>query len=34
MVDTVIARGQVMVREGRAVVRGPFEDRAHFDYGL
>jgi beta-aspartyl-dipeptidase (metallo-type) len=34
MVDTVIARGQVMVREGHAVVRGPFEDRAHFDYGL
>jgi beta-aspartyl-dipeptidase (metallo-type) len=34
MVDTVIARGQVMVRDGRAVVRGPFEERGLFDYGL
>ena len=34
MVDTVIARGRVMVREGHAVVRGPFEDRPAFDYGL
>ena len=34
MVDTVIARGRVMVRDGRAVVRGPFEDREPFDYGL
>jgi beta-aspartyl-dipeptidase (metallo-type) len=34
MVDTVIARGQVMVRDGHVVVRGPFEDRGAFDYGL
>jgi len=34
MVDAVIARGRVMVREGHAVVRGPFEDRPAFDYGL
>jgi beta-aspartyl-dipeptidase (metallo-type) len=34
MVDTVLARGRVMVRDGRAVVRGPFEERAPFDYGL
>jgi beta-aspartyl-dipeptidase (metallo-type) len=34
MVDTVIARGRVMVRDGRAIVRGPFEDREPFDYGL
>jgi beta-aspartyl-dipeptidase (metallo-type) len=34
MVDTVIARGQVMVRDGHAVVRGPFEERGLFDYGL
>ena len=34
MVDTVIARGRVMVRDGRAVVRGPFEEREAFDYGL
>jgi len=33
-VDTVIARGRVMVRDGRAIVRGPFEDREPFDYGL
>jgi beta-aspartyl-dipeptidase (metallo-type) len=34
MVDTVIARGQIMVRDGRAVVRSPFEERDAFDYGL
>jgi len=35
MVDTVMARGRIMVRDGQAVVRGPFEDRgALFDYGL
>lgn len=34
MVDTVIARGQVMVRDGRAIVRGPFEERGDFDYQL
>ena len=34
MVDTVIARGRVMVRDRRAVVKGPFEDRDPFDYGL
>src|SRR5262245_61343811 len=34
MVDTVIARGRVMVRDGRAIVRGPFEERDSFDYGL
>lgn len=34
MVDTVIARGRVMVRDGHVVVRGPFEDRSPFDYGL
>src|SRR5207249_4142763 len=34
MVDTVIARGRIMVRDGRAVVKGPFEERDPFDYGL
>ncbi|HXJ79823.1 MAG TPA: beta-aspartyl-peptidase [Candidatus Methylomirabilis sp.] len=34
MVDTVIARGRVMVQDGHAVVRGPFEERGGFDYGL
>ena len=34
MVDTVLARGRVMVRDGRAVAKGPFEDRDAFDYGL
>lgn len=34
MVDTVIARGQVMVRDGRPVVTGPFEARGDFDYEL
>jgi beta-aspartyl-dipeptidase (metallo-type) len=34
MVDTVIARGQVMVRDGRPVVTGPFEARGDFDYQL
>jgi beta-aspartyl-dipeptidase (metallo-type) len=34
MVDTVLARGRIMVRDGRAVVRGPFEERGAFDYGL
>lgn len=34
MVDTVLARGRVMVRDGRPVVKGPFEDRDAFDYGL
>jgi beta-aspartyl-dipeptidase (metallo-type) len=34
MIDTVIARGRVMVRDGQAVVRGPFEERSLFDYGL
>ena len=34
MVDTVIARGRVMVRDGHAVVRGPFEEREPFDYAL
>jgi beta-aspartyl-dipeptidase (metallo-type) len=34
MVDTVIARGQVMVRDGRPVATGPFERRDPFDYGL
>jgi beta-aspartyl-dipeptidase (metallo-type) len=34
MVDTVIARGQIMVRDGKAVVKGPFEERDPFDYGL
>ena len=34
MVDTVLARGRIMVRDGRAVVRGPFEERGLFDYGL
>ncbi len=34
MVDTVIARGRIMVRDGHAVVRGPFEERDAFDYGL
>jgi beta-aspartyl-dipeptidase (metallo-type) len=34
MIDTVIARGRIMVRDGRAVVRGPFEERDPFDYGL
>jgi beta-aspartyl-dipeptidase (metallo-type) len=34
MVDTVLARGRLMVRDGRAVVRGPFEERDPFDYGL
>jgi len=34
MIDTVIARGRVMVRDGQAVVRGPFGERSLFDYGL
>jgi len=34
MVDTVLARGRVMVTDGRAVVRGPFEERDPFDYKL
>jgi beta-aspartyl-dipeptidase (metallo-type) len=34
MVDTVLARGRIMVSDGRAVVRGPFEERGSFDYGL
>src|SRR5262245_40482070 len=34
MVDTVIARGRIMVKDGRPVVRGPFEERDSFDYGL
>ena len=34
MVDTVLARGRIMVRDGRAVVRGPFEERGDFDYML
>ena len=34
MIDTVLARGRIMVRDGRAVVRGPFEERGVFDYGL
>jgi beta-aspartyl-dipeptidase (metallo-type) len=34
MVDTVIARGRVMVRDGRPVAVGPFEQRDAFDYGL
>ena len=34
MVDTVLARGRLMVRDGRAVVKGPFEERDAFDYGL
>jgi hypothetical protein len=34
MVDTVVARGQIMVRDGHAVRRGPFEERGAFDYGL
>lgn len=34
MVDTVLARGRVMVRDGRAVAKGPFEERDAFDYGL
>ena len=34
MVDTVVARGRLMVRDGRAVVKGPFEERDAFDYGL
>ena len=34
MVDTVIARGRIMVRDGRALVRGPFEERGDFDYAL
>jgi len=34
MVDTVLARGQIMVRDGHAVVRGPFEERGTFDYML
>jgi len=34
MVDTVLARGRIMVRNGRTVVRGPFEERGLFDYGL
>jgi beta-aspartyl-dipeptidase (metallo-type) len=34
MVDTVIARGRVMVSGGRAVVRGPWEEREAFDYKL
>jgi beta-aspartyl-dipeptidase (metallo-type) len=34
MVDTVLARGRVMVEGGRVVARGPFETREPFDYGL
>ncbi len=34
MVDTVIARGRVMVTGGQAVVKGPFEERGAFDFGL
>ena len=34
MVDTVLARGRVMVRDGGPVARGPFEERDAFDYGL
>jgi beta-aspartyl-dipeptidase (metallo-type) len=34
MVDTVLARGRIMVRDGRVVAKGPFEDRDAFDYGL
>jgi beta-aspartyl-dipeptidase (metallo-type) len=34
MVDAVLARGQLMVRDGHALVRGPFEERGAFDYGL
>jgi hypothetical protein len=34
MVDTVLARGRIMVAGGRAVVRGPFEERDPFDYAL
>jgi beta-aspartyl-dipeptidase (metallo-type) len=34
VVDTVIARGRIMVRDGHAVVRGPFEERGAFDDGL
>ncbi len=34
MVDTVIARGRLMVSGGQAVVRGPFEERGSFDFGL
>jgi beta-aspartyl-dipeptidase (metallo-type) len=34
MVDTVIARGRVMVEGGRAVVTGPFEQPDPFDYML
>ena len=34
MIDTVLARGRIMVQDGRVVTRGPFEERAPFDYGL
>jgi beta-aspartyl-dipeptidase (metallo-type) len=34
MVDTVLARGRVMVQGGRALAKGPFEEREPFDYGL
>lgn len=34
MVDTVLARGRVMVRDGRAVAKGPFEERDAFDFRL
>jgi beta-aspartyl-dipeptidase (metallo-type) len=34
MVDTVLARGRIMVRDGQAVAKGPFEERDAFDYGL
>jgi beta-aspartyl-dipeptidase (metallo-type) len=34
MVDTVLARGQIMIRDGQVVARGPFEERGAFDYGL
>ena len=34
MIDTVIARGRVMVEGGRATVRGPFEEPGPFAYDL
>jgi beta-aspartyl-dipeptidase (metallo-type) len=34
MVDTVLARGRIMVQDGRVVAPGPFEARDPFDYGL
>jgi beta-aspartyl-dipeptidase (metallo-type) len=31
MIDTVLARGRIMVEGGRVVMRGPFEQRDPFD---